>query len=258
MPNKSKLISAVTSATLAGCFLIGSGCSGVAPSKTASNAGTGAMAGAVGGGIIGHQSGSTYQGAAVGGLVGAAVGGIVGAVQEAKERSEQDRLAQERAYQQELAKRRAQEAKFKAAIEEELAVAEGFRISDQEISQVETKAKDLESQLKALQEQRTAALNRKRSLESAQQRISTAEQEIERLTAELAELRGETAADVGGPTRTHRVTDGENIDSIAARYKVSVASIRAANAGVDLERLIPGQTLKIPVESASAATNTGE
>ena len=169
-----------------------SGCA-VSPSRTVKGAGTGAAVGAVGGAIIGNNTGSGNgaAGAAMGGLAGAVVGGVVGAIQEGRERTEQDRLAQERAYQQELAKRRAAEHKFKAAVEEELAVAEGFRISEVEIAQVTDTAEDLEAQLKKLQEERQAALNRKTALENAEERITSAQQEIQRLEAELAELRGD-------------------------------------------------------------------
>lgn len=169
-----------------------SGCA-VAPSRTTKGATTGAAVGAVGGAIIGNNTGSgnAAGGALAGGLAGAVVGGVVGAIQEGRERTEQDRLAQERAYQQELAKRRAAEAKFKAAVEEELAVAEGFRISEVEIAQVTDRAEDLEAQLKQLQEERQAALNRKTQLEEAEERINSAAQEIQRLEAELAELRGD-------------------------------------------------------------------
>lgn len=249
----------LTGSVTAVCFLFSSGCS-VAPSKTTKGATTGATVGAIGGAVVGNNTGSGngIGGAAVGGLVGAAVGAVVGAVGEAKERNEQDRLAQERAYQQELAKRRASEAKFKAAIEEELAVAEGFRISEQELTQVQTRATDLESRLKKLQEERQAALNKKQQLETAQNRISAAEQEIERLEAELAELRGQSATDVAGsaaePTMDHKVEQGENITSIAARYKVPAAKIRAANANVDLDNLKPGQTIRIPVSGVSASS----
>jgi uncharacterized protein YcfJ len=114
-----------------------SGCS-VAPSKPVKQGATGAVIGGIGGAVIGNNTGSgnSASGAAIGAVAGGVAGAVVGMVQESRERNEQDRLAQERAYQQELAKRRAQEAKFRAAIEEELAVAEGFRISQQEINQV--------------------------------------------------------------------------------------------------------------------------
>ena len=208
--------------------------------------------------MIGNNTGSgnAASGAAIGGAAGAVVGGVVGMVQEARERSEQDRLAQERAYQQELAKRRAQEAKFKAAIEEELAVAEGFQISDQELSQVESTAKDLEARLKSLQEERQAAIARKRTLDTAQNRIAAAESEIQRLEAELAELRGDVGAPGAGPFTEHLVATGEDLAAIASRYNVTPAQIRAANDGINVDRLEPGQKLRIPVAGVSASASS--
>lgn len=230
------------------------GCSSTA-SKPVKGAGTGAAAGAIAGAVIGNNTGggNAASGAAIGGAAGAVVGGVVGMVQEARERSEQDRLAQERAYQQELAKRRAQEAKFKAAIEEELAVAEGFRISDQELNQVESTAKDLEARLKKLQEERQAAIARKRTLDTAQGRIAAAEAEIQRLEAELAELKGDT--DMASAAYVeHLVSSGEDLAAIATRYNVTPAQIRAANDGVNVDRLEPGQKLRIPVAGVSSAS----
>jgi LysM repeat protein len=250
----AKSIPFLTGSVTAACFLLATGCS-VAPSKTTKGATTGAIAGAVGGAVIGNNTGSgnAASGAAIGGAAGAAVGAIVGAIGEAKERSEQDRLAQERAYQQELAKKRAQEAKFKAAIDEELAVAEGFRISEQELNQVTARANDLEARLKKLQEERQAALRKKQELDTAQNRIASAEAEIERLEAELAELRGQAAADTSFVE--HRVEQGENLATIADRYKVTAAQIRAANSELDLDKLQPGQTIRIPVSGVSTAAS---
>src|SRR5687767_14076778 len=115
-----------------------SGCSSVAPSKTTSGAGTGAMIGGAGGALVGSNS-SMGTGLVGGAAAGALIGGLVGMVQDAKDRKEQDRLAQERAYQQELAKKRASEAKLKASMDEELAIAEGFRISDLELNDAQKK-----------------------------------------------------------------------------------------------------------------------
>ena len=78
-------------------------------------------------------------GALGGAAAGALVGGIIGMVQDARDRKEQDRLAQERAYQQENAKKKAEEAKFKAEMDEELAIAQGFRISDIELNDAKKK-----------------------------------------------------------------------------------------------------------------------
>jgi hypothetical protein len=171
-----------------------SGCSSVAPSKTASGAGTGAMIGGAGGALVGSNSSmGTGTGLVGGAAAGALIGGLVGMVQDAKDRKEQDRLAQERAYQQELAKKRAQEAKLKASMDEELAIAEGFRISDLELNDAQKKFESAQERLKALQGERTAALNRKKSLDEAQEKTLSTEAEIARLEEELARLKGEDA-----------------------------------------------------------------
>jgi len=251
----SPRINSLTAATAACAFLL-AGCS-TAP-KPVKTATTGAVAGAVAGAVIGNNTGSGNQasGAAIGGAAGAVVGGVVGMVQEARERSEQDRLAQERAYQQELAKRRAAEARFKAQMEEELAAAEGFRISDQELTQVESTAKDAEARLKKLQEEKQAAIARKRTLDTAQNRITAAEAEIQRLEAELAELRGDSPVSVAASFIEHQVESGEDLTAIATRYNITPAQIRAANDGVNVDRLEPGQKLRIPVQAATSATGT--
>lgn len=147
-----RIVSLVTATAVAGL----TGCSsGVAPSKTASGAGTGAMIGGVGGAVVGNNSSmGTGTGLAAGAAAGAIIGGIVGMVQDAKDRKEQDRLAQERAYQQERAKKLAEEAKLKASMDEELAVAEGFRISDLELSDAKKKLEGAEDRLKRLRDER--------------------------------------------------------------------------------------------------------
>lgn len=254
MIHLAKAIPFLTGSVTAACLLFSTGCSGVAQNKTTKTATKGAVAGAVAGAVIGNNTGSgnAPSGAVVGGALGAAAGAIVGAIGDAKERNEQDRLAQERAYQQELAKRRAADAKFRAAIDEELAVAEGYRITEQELNQETSRANELEAQLKMLQEERQAALDKKNQLDNATNRIAAAQQEIERLSAELAELRGQSAVE-SEPFVEHRVEQGENINSIASRYKVPAAKIRDANANVDLDNLTPGQTIRIPVASVSAS-----
>jgi hypothetical protein len=111
-----------------------------------------------------------------------------------KEKSEQDRLAQERAYQQELARRRAEEAKRKAAMDEELAIAQGFQISDYELTQIQERAREQEERLKELRAKRAEALSKKKALDDANEKILSASAEIEYLERELAELSGEEAA----------------------------------------------------------------
>lgn len=171
------------------------GCSsGVAPSKTASGAGTGAAIGGIGGAVVGNNSSmGTGAGLVGGAAAGALIGGIVGMVQDAKDRREQDRLAQERAYQQELAKRRAEEAKLKAAMDEELAIAEGFRISDLELADAKKKLESASDRLKKLRDERAAALAKKKELDDAHEKTLSTEAEIARLEEELARLKGEEA-----------------------------------------------------------------
>ena len=169
------------------------GCSsGVAPSKTASGAGTGALIGGAGGAIAGNNSSmGTGAGLVGGAAAGAIIGGIVGMVQDAKDRKEQDRLAQERAYQQELAKRRAEEAKLKASMDEELAIAEGFRISDLELNEAKKKYESTADRLKKLQAERAGALAKKKELDETHEKTLNAEADIARLEEEIARLKGD-------------------------------------------------------------------
>lgn len=174
-------------------FSLLSGCK-VAPSKTAKGAGLGALGGALGGAVIGNNTGSgnAASGAAVGGAAGALVGGAVGLVQDMKERSAQDRLAQERAYQQEVARKRQEEARLKEQLTEELSIAQGFRITDAELNDAQRRADETASRLSELKAEREWALNRKKELDEAEAKIAAETAEIARLESELAELRGET------------------------------------------------------------------
>lgn len=170
-----------------------SGCSsGVAPSKTTSSAGAGALIGGAAGAVAGNNSsiGST-TGILGGAALGAITGGIIGMVQEAKDRKEQDRLSQERAYQQELAKKRAEEAKRKASEDEELAIAQGFRISDMELNEAQKVTDSTADRLKKLQNEKAAALARKKTLDDLHEKQLSNEAEIARLEEELARLKGE-------------------------------------------------------------------
>jgi uncharacterized protein YcfJ len=178
--------------TVAAAVLVGGGCSGVAPSKTATGAGTGAAVGGVAGAVVGNISSLGSSSGILGGAaLGAITGGIIGMVQEAKDRKEQDRLAQERAYQQELAKKRAEEAKRKAAQDEELAIAQGFRISDLELNDAQKKTDDTADRLKKLQNEKAAALARKKTLDDLHEKQLSNEAEIARLEEELARLKGD-------------------------------------------------------------------
>ena len=187
------------------CALAVAGLTGcqVAPSKTTSGASTGLGAGAVVGGLVGGANGNTSQGVLAGAAAGTIIGGLVGLTQELKERKEQDRLAQERAYQQELAKKRGEEAKAKAELDEELAIAQGFQISDMELNEAKQKVDSASSRLAKLREERNAALAKKKSLDEAQEKLLSTEAEIARLEEELARLKGATpdkaTADNAGP-----------------------------------------------------------
>ncbi len=175
------------------------GCSSVAPSKTASKAGTGAVVGGLGGAAIGNNSSlGTGVGAVGGAALGAITGGIIGMVQDARDRKEQDRLSQERAYQQERAKRLAEEAKTRASLDEELAIAQGFRISDLEVNDAKKTLESASDRLKKLQAERQAALARKKDLEDTKDKTLSTEAEIARLEEELARLKGEEFARTSG------------------------------------------------------------
>jgi len=175
------------------------GCSsGVTPSKTASGAGTGALIGGAGGAIVGNNTSmGTGTGLLGGAALGAITGGIIGMVQDAKDRKEQDRLSQERAYQQELAKRKAEEARLKASLEEELAIAEGFRISDMELSDAKKKLEMASERLKKLRDERGGALAKKKELDDAHEKTLSTEAEIAKIEEELARLKGEDASGTG-------------------------------------------------------------
>ena len=196
----------------------GSGCSsGVAPSKTTSGAGTGAVLGGAAGAVVGNNS-SMGSGTSIlgGAALGAITGGIVGMVQEARDRKEQDRLSQERAYQQELAKKRADEAKRKAAEDEELAIAQGFRISDLELNEAQKKTDDTAARLKRLQNEKAAALARKKTLDELHEKQLSNEAEIARLEEELARLKGEEAVAANASSSNARKIDAPPAGGAAA------------------------------------------
>lgn len=176
--------------TVCTALIIGiTGCQ-VAPSKTVKGAGTGAAAGAVVGGLASSATGgNSSQGLLAGAGAGAIIGGIVGLTQEMKDRKEQDRLAQERAYQQELARKRAEEAKNRALLDEELAVAQGFQISDLELNEAQKKVDSAANRLAKLREERNAALSKKKALDEANEKLLSTEAEIVRLEEELARLK---------------------------------------------------------------------
>jgi predicted acylesterase/phospholipase RssA len=153
------------------------------------------MAGAVVGGLgAGATGGNTSTGVLAGAAAGALIGGVVGMVKDSKERKEQDRLAQERAYQQELARKRAEEARRKAEIDEELAVTQGFRISEMELADAQKKVQQANERLQKLKEERTAALSKTRALDDANEKLLLTEAEIARMEEELARLKSDDAA----------------------------------------------------------------
>jgi hypothetical protein len=193
-----------------------SGCSsGVAPSNTASKAGTGAVIGGLGGAAVGSNSNmGTGTGALGGAALGAITGGIIGMVQDARDRKEQDRLAQERAYQQDIAKRKAEEARLKAEMDEELAIAQGFRISDIELNDAKKKLDDTATKLKQLKDERAAALAKKKELDDMREKALANEAEIARLEEELSRLKGEDvqvpAGNAGADVAAQKKTDSRS------------------------------------------------
>ena len=194
--NRSKILGK-TIIALVSLFLmtIQWGCAGPAASKTVKGAGTGAAVGAIGGAITGQDTG----GIVAAGAAGAIVGATIGAIQEGKERKRQDTLAQQRAYNQAIAMQKRAIDKEKATLQEELDIAEGFRISDEELDEMAGRAETAEGRLKVLQAKRQAAIDRKNALEEAEERERDALAEIERLEKELAELEGTGNGDGTSP-----------------------------------------------------------
>lgn len=174
------------------------GCAGPAASKTVKGATTGGAIGAVGGLIAGEDAG----GIATAGLAGAAIGTVVGAVQQGRENKRQDTLAQQRAYNQAIAMQKRAQEKEKTQLQEELEIAEGFRITEEELDEMTTRAESAEEQLAVLQKKRDAAIERKRELDELEEREREALAEAARLEKELAELEG-------GSTTAYQTTTEE-------------------------------------------------
>ncbi len=168
------------------------GCAGPATSKTVKGGGTGALVGAGAGALAGGDTGTI----AAAGAAGAIVGATIGAIQQNKEARRQNELAQQRAYSQAIAVQKRNQDKEKAQIQEELDIAEGFRISDAELDEMTARAESAEEELKALQAKRTAALERKKTLDEMEQRERDALAEAERLRRELEELEGNANSDL--------------------------------------------------------------
>ena len=93
----------------------------------------------------------------------------------------------------EEARRLKEEARLKEQLTEELAIAQGFRITDAELNDAQRRADETASKLSELKAEREWALNRKKELDEAEAKIAAETAEIARLESELAELRGETA-----------------------------------------------------------------
>src|SRR5690606_3519280 len=116
---------------LATALLFQAGCAGPPASKTVKGAGIGGTVGATGAPAPGQDLG----GIAAVGAAGAVVGAAIGAVQERRENKRQDTLAQQRAYNQAIAMQKRAIEQEKAALQEELAIAEGFRITQEELDE---------------------------------------------------------------------------------------------------------------------------
>jgi uncharacterized protein involved in exopolysaccharide biosynthesis len=91
-----------------------------------------------------------------------------------------------------VARKRQEEARLKEQMQEELAIAQGFRITDTELEDAQRRADETSSRLAELKAEREWALNRKKELDDTEAKIAAEKAEIARLEAELAELRGET------------------------------------------------------------------
>lgn len=170
----------------AAVLVFNSGCAGPAASKTVKGATVGTVVGAAGGALAGGDGGEI----AAAGLAGAAVGTVVGAIQQNRENKRQDNLAQQRAYNQAIAMQKRAQEKEKAELQEELEIAEGFRITSEELDEMTTRAESAEAQLAQLQKKRDAAIERKRKLDELEEREREALAEAARLERELAELEG--------------------------------------------------------------------
>lgn len=173
----------------AAALVFQTGCAGPAASKTVRGATTGAAVGAVGGLVTGQDAG----GIATAGLAGAAVGTVIGAVAQGRESRRQDTLAQQRAYNQAIAMQKRAQEKEKSQLQEELEIAEGFRITQEELDEMSSRAESAEEQLAILQKKRNDAIARKRDLEDLEEREREALAEAARLEKELADLEGGTA-----------------------------------------------------------------
>ena len=179
--------------TLAACLAASSGFQGCQTSPTTTGAKKGAVVGAVTGAVVGHQSDERLKGAAIGGATGAAIGGVIGMAKEAKQRRQQEQVAQERAHQQELARMREIEAREKMIREEKRAIIEGLNITDRELELAEDGARETEARLNELRERVNAAKNKRKTFEDVKAQQIANEEEIRRLEEQLRQLEEESA-----------------------------------------------------------------
>lgn len=196
---KKSLISTPLFVVASAAIIFQTGCAGPAASKTVKGAGTGAAVGAIGGAVAGQDA----AGIATAGLAGAAIGTVIGAVAQGRENKRQDTLAQQRAYNQAIAMQKRAQEKEKSELQEDLQIAEGFRITKEEIDEMTTRAEAAEEQLATLQKRRDAAIKRKQTLDELEEREKEALAESARLERELAELEG------GGPNTYRETTEEE-------------------------------------------------
>jgi len=186
MNRKNALISTPIVLLASAAMLFQTGCAGPAASKTVKGATMGGAVGAVGGLVAGEDAG----GIAAAGVAGAAVGTVIGAVAQGRENKRQDTLAQQRAYNQAIAMQKRAQEKEKAELSTELEIAEGFRITQEELDEMTARAEAAEEQLKVQQKRRDEAIERKRLLDELEDREREALAEAARLEKELAELEG--------------------------------------------------------------------
>lgn len=186
MNRKNALISTPIALLAAAALVFQTGCAGPAASKTVKGGTVGAGVGAVGGAIAGEDIG----GIATAGAAGAIVGATIGAIQQGRENKRQDTLAQQRAYNQAIAMQKRAQEKEKSQLQEELEIAEGFRITEEELDEMTSRAETAEERLAILQKKRDAAIERKRDLDELEEREREALAEAARLEKELAELEG--------------------------------------------------------------------
>ena len=76
-------------------------------------------------------------------------------------------------------------------MDEELAIAQGFRISDIELNDAKKKLETASERLKKLQDERSGALAKKKELDDAREKTLTTEAKIAQIEEELARLKND-------------------------------------------------------------------